>query len=78
MIGKPVATPSFHAFPPPRQPKYLNTSHTRHFSASPATLATVVTANSRKDEDGNEMLIEITARAATVCIYSEHPFGLRR
>ncbi|KAL2057724.1 hypothetical protein ABVK25_002108 [Lepraria finkii] len=65
MIGKPVATPSFHAFPPPRQPKYLNTSHTRHISASPATLATVVTANSRKDEDGNEMLIEITARAAT-------------
>jgi hypothetical protein len=71
MIRKTRVAPSYDPHLPLRQLPHTDVSHARHFSASPTPKATIVTANPRKDEDGNEMLIEITARAATVCIYPE-------
>ena len=41
----------------------------RHFSTSPSANATMIKANPEKDDEGNEMLVEITAQAAT----ASHP-----
>ncbi|KAL8742455.1 MAG: hypothetical protein Q9190_005064 [Brigantiaea leucoxantha] len=50
-----------------QKPEQLLRSHppSHHFSVSTASRATTVTANPRTDDDGNEMLIDITSRAAT-------------
>ncbi|KAL8900711.1 MAG: hypothetical protein Q9207_005563 [Kuettlingeria erythrocarpa] len=48
---------------PPRVCQYADRS--RNFMASTAAPAAIVTANPRTDEDGNEMLIDITERAST-------------
>ena len=68
--ASPTASPSFHIHPAFQ--RYVPTrlghvEHCRSLSTSSATRAVVVTANPRKDVDGNEMLIDITTRAANVC-----------
>lgn len=45
----------------------------RNFSSSHKRQAVVVAANPRKDEHGNEMVVDITARAATVIPSSYDP-----
>ncbi len=68
--GNPAASPSFYIHPAFQQhvaTRLGNIEHRRSLSTSPTARAVVVTANPRKDIDGNEMLIDITTRAANVC-----------
>ena len=71
--GDSAALPSLHIHPTFQRhvpTRFGHTKHRRSLSTSPATRAVVVTANPRKDVDGNEMLVDITTRAANVCGFS--------
>ena len=71
--GNPAALPSFQIHPIFQRyvpTRLSHAGHRRSLSTSPAIQAVVVMANPRKDVDGNEMLVDITTRAANVCGFS--------
>lgn len=53
------------------QPSVLKTQPSRTFTSSPIRRATHVVVNPKKDDDGNDMTVEITPRASNVRLFAK-------